>query len=177
MTILAFHIANNGRGAERPAATPSVISPAIDVSRLPLSNAACWQMQIMTECRRQRKLTPSLPAWLKAQGLMTRCVFLSSDEPGEPLIFRYIGTPTLSVLGRAWGRANLNRPTDRDPHAEFAHRVGTEYTEAISAGEAVFNRVSVTGMGQPFVYTHALYGWESYGRRAILSAVDLHTIH
>lgn len=171
MTIIALQLAN-GRGAQRP-----TTAPAIDVSRLSLVEAADWQQQIMAECRRQRVLTPSLPTWLKRSGLMDRCTFLASDGPGLPLVFRYLGAPTLSVLGRAWGRSVLNQPDETDPHIDYAHRIGAEYAETIDAGEAVFNRITVSGMGRPFIYTHALYGWEDRGRRAILSAVDVQTLH
>jgi hypothetical protein len=34
-------------------------------------------------------------------------------------------------------------------------------------------RISVTGLGRPFVYTQALYGWSNRWRRAVLSCVDV----
>ncbi|KAA0573333.1 hypothetical protein FZ983_30430 [Azospirillum sp. B21] len=170
MTVLSFPTTD--RGAQRPA-----IRPETTILRLTLAEAADWQQTIMAECRRQRVLTPSLPAYLKREGLMDRCTFLSSTGPGEPLCFRHLGIPTLSVLGRAWGRSVLNQPDEMDPHVEFAHSVGAQYAETIGAGEAIFNRVTVSGVGRPFVYTHALYGWEVRGRRAVLSAVDLQTLH
>lgn len=170
MTILTFPVEK--RGAQRPA-----IQQETTIVRLTLTEAADWQRTIMAECRRQRVLTPSLPAFLKRAGLMELCTFLSSTGPGEPLVFRHLGVPTLSVLGRAWGRSVLNQPDEADPHVEFAHSIGAQYAESIGAGEAVFNRVTVSGVGRPFVYTHALFGWESKGRRAVLSAVDITTVH
>ncbi|MBK1842451.1 hypothetical protein JHL17_34155 [Azospirillum sp. YIM B02556] len=170
MTILAFP--TQDRGAQRPA-----VRPETSIARLTLAEATDWQRTIMAECRRQRVLSPSLPAFLKRAGLMDRCTFLSSAGPAKPLCFRHLGVPTLSVLGRAWGRAVINQPDEADPHVEFAHSVGAQYAESIGAGEAVFNRVTVSGVGQPFVYTHALYGWEDRGRRAVLSAVDVQTLH
>ncbi len=170
MSVIAFPTIKD-RGAQRPS------FPLIEITRLTLEDAADWQAQIVAECRRQRVLSPSLTGWLKARGLLARCTFLSSDEPGGALCFRFLGEPTLSVLGRAWGRSVLNRPDEQDPHVEFAQNVGAQYAESIGAGEAVFNRVVVSGVGRPFVYTHALYGWEDRGRRAVLSAVDIQTLH
>lgn len=166
MTVLSFPTS-----AARPA------SQSINVTRLSLIDAMDWQRDIMAECHRQRVLTPALPAFLKRAGLLPRCTFLSSDGRGAPLVFRHLGAPTLSVLGRAWGRAVINQPDDTDPHEAYAHRIGAEYAETIGAGEAVFNRITVSGLGRPFVYTHALFGWEDRGRRAILSAVDIQTLH
>lgn len=157
------------------AARPAVQS--ITITRLPLASATDWQQAIAKECRRQRALTPSLPAFLKRVGLLDRCTFLSADGPGAPLIFRHLGVPTLSVLGRAWGRTVINRPDAVDPHEAYAQRIGGEYAETIGAGEAVFNRVTVSGLGTPFTYTHGLFGWEDRGRRAILSAVNVHPLH
>lgn len=170
MTVLSFPTTD--RGALRPAIRPETM-----FLRLTLAEATDWQQTIMAECRRQRVLTPSLPAYLKREGLMDRCTFLSSTGAGEPLCFRHLGIPTLSVLGRAWGRSVLNQPDEMDPHVEFAHSVGAQYAETIGVGEAIFNRVTVSGVGRPFLYTHALYGWEDRGRRAVLSAVDLQTLH
>ncbi|MBP2233402.1 hypothetical protein J2847_006740 [Azospirillum agricola] len=170
MSVLSFP--EVGRNSDRPTA-----EPVTTILRLTLAEATDWQRTIMAECRRQRVLTPSLPAFLKRAGLIDRCTFLSSIGPGEPLCFRHLGVPTLSVLGRAWGRTVLNQPDEMDPHVEFAHSVGAQYAESIGSGEAVFNRVTVSGVGKPFVYTHALYGWEDRGRRAVLSAVDVQTLH
>lgn len=159
------------RGSPRP------ISPEITVSRLALDAAADWQRTILAECRRQRTLTPSVFAYLKRTGLLERCTFLASMDPGSALAFRYLGTPTLGVLGRAWGRSALNRPLDANSHSELSDSAGAQYAEAIEGGEAVFNRISVTGLGQPFVYTHAVYGWIDRGRRAALSCIDVQTLH
>ncbi|MBP2294704.1 hypothetical protein [Azospirillum rugosum] len=168
MSILQF---TRQGAAPRPAALD------IEAQRLPMHTAADWQRAIIEECRRQRTLTPSVFAYLKTAGLLDRCTFLASEGPADPLRFCYIGAPTLRVLGRAWGRSVLNQPVDLDPHEEFAHRVGAEYAEAMGAGEAVFNRFSVTGLGRPFVYTGAVVGWSEGGRRAVLSAIDVLTIH
>jgi len=169
MTAPTFPITN--RGAQRPS------FPMIEISHLTRADAADWQVAVMAECRRLKMLTPSLTGWLKGAGLLSRCTFLSSDGPGEPLCFRDLGEPMLPVLGRAWSRSMLNPPDDQDPHIEFAQNVGAQYAESIGAGETIFSRVIVSGVGRPFVYTHALYGWEDRGRRAVLAAVDIQTLH
>ncbi|QCO00033.1 hypothetical protein D3093_32720 (plasmid) [Azospirillum argentinense] len=169
MSVISFP--NQDRGAQRPA------SPEFDVQRLTFADAADWQRAIIGECRRQRTLTPAVFSFLKAEGLIDRCTFLASEAPGDAIRFRYIGMPTLRVLGRAWGRSVIGQPEEVDPHSEFAHRVGLEYAEAIGAGEALFNRFSVTELGRPFVYTQALYGWEDRGWRAVLSCIDVQTLH
>jgi hypothetical protein len=168
MSVLQFPM---DRGAPRP------VSPVIAVQRLTLDHAADWQLDILSECRRQKTLTPSMLTYLKRTGLLSRCTFLASLEPSSPLLFQYLGEGTLSVLGRAWGRSVLNQPEAADPHSEYAHRIGLQYVEAIGGGEALFNRISVTGLGRPFVYTQALYGWADNGRRAILSCIDVQTLH
>jgi hypothetical protein len=147
------------------------------ITRLTLADAADWQQAIAAECRRQRLLTPSVFAFLKDRRLLDRCTFLASDEGGDALRFLHIGEPTLRVLGRAGGRSMIGQFDVDDPHADFAHSVGAQYAESIGAGEALFNRISVTGMGKPLIYTHALYGWSEGGRRAVLSAVDVRTLH
>ncbi|MFC5358815.1 hypothetical protein [Azospirillum himalayense] len=155
------------QGTRRPAEV------VIDTRRLTMRSAAEWQQQIVTECRRQRTLTPTVFRFLKGSGLLGRCTFLASEGPAEPLRFCYIGAPTVGVLGRGWARSVLDQPVDQDPHTEFACRVGLEYAEAIGAGEALFNRIAVAGVGRPFVYTQALFGWDDRGRRAVLSAIDM----
>ncbi|WP_448208580.1 hypothetical protein [Azospirillum sp. sgz302134] len=169
MSVITFPIQD--RGAARPA------SLDIEARRLAMTSAADWQQDIITECRRQRSLNPSVFAYLKDGGLLDRCTFLASEGPSDPLRFRYIGTPTLSVMGGAWGRSVIGQPEEVDPHSEFAHRIGLEYAEAIGGGEALFNRIAVTGLGRPFVYTQALFGWEDRGRRAVLSAIAVHSLH
>lgn len=169
MSVLQFPTMD--RGAQRPA------SQEFDVQRLTFADAADWQRAIIEECRRQRTLTPAVFSFLKAEGLIDRCTFLASEAPGAAIRFRYIGAPTLRVLGRAWGRSVIGQPEEVDPHSEFSRRVGLEYAEAIGAGEALFNRFSVTGLGRPFVYTQALYGWADRGRRAVLSCIDVQTLH
>ena len=168
MTILQF---------TRQGPAPRPATPEIEAQRLPMHAAADWQLAIVEECRRQRNLTPTVFRFLDGTGLLSRCTFMASEGPTDPLRFCYIGAPTLRVLGRAWGRSVLNQPVDMDPHEEFAHRVGAEYAEAMGAGEALFNRFAVTGLGRPFVYTQALFGWSEGGRRAVLSAIDVQTLH
>ncbi|MBP2311873.1 hypothetical protein [Azospirillum soli] len=170
MAVITFP-ATQDRGALRP------VSTEVSIQRLAMSSATEWQRQIMTECRRQGILNPAVFAYLKANRLLDRCTLLASEGPTSPLLFKFIGVPTLSVLGRAWGRSVLGQPEDIDPHVEFAHSIGMQYVEAIGAGEALFNRISVTGVGRPFVYTHAVYGWSDRGRRAVLSCIDVHTLH
>lgn len=155
------------RGAQRPATTE------ISVRRQSFSMCADWQLAIAEECRRQRTLNPRVFEYLKTNGLLPRCTFLASDEPGAPLRFRYIGSPTLSKLGRAWGRSMLGQSLDVSPHEEFSSSVKAQYGAAIDSGELVLNRIDVHGIGRPFAYTHLLVGWEDKGRRAVLSAINL----
>ena len=152
-------------------------APSIDVKRMTLGLAADWQRDLMAECRQQRSLSPAVFTYLRSRGILERCVFLASMEARTPLLFRYLGGSTLRVLGRRWGESVLNQPEDADPHSEFAHYIGLQYAEAIEGGEALVNRISVAGVGHPFVYTQALFGWEDSGRRAVLSAVEVHTLH
>ncbi|WP_448206500.1 hypothetical protein [Azospirillum sp. sgz302134] len=169
MSVITFPMQD--RGAMPPA------SLDIEAQRLTMTSAADWQQDIIAECRRQRSLNPAVFAYLKDGGLLDRCTFLASEGPSDPLRFRYIGTPTLSVMGRAWGRSVIGQPEEVDPHTEFAHRIGLEYAEAMTAGEGLFNHFVVTGLGRPFAFTHALYGWSDRGRRAVLSCIDVHTLH
>ncbi|MBB3264069.1 hypothetical protein FHW79_001684 [Azospirillum sp. OGB3] len=159
------------QGTRRPAEV------VIDTRRLTMRNAADWQQQIVAECRRQRTLTPAVFRFLKDSGLLSRCTFLASEGPADPLRFCYIGAPTVAVLGRAWARSVLDQPVDRDPHTEFARRVGAEYVEAMAGGEALVNRFSVAGLGRPFDYVQALFGWSDGGRRAVLACIDVQTVH
>lgn len=146
----------------------------LQISRQRCGTMADWQAAIVAECRRHRTLCRPVFDFLKGSGLLTRCTFLASDTPDGPLVFRHIGAPTLSVLGRAWGRAMLNQPTEDDPHTEFSASINAQYASAI-AGEVVHNRIVMLGPwadGKP--YTHALYGWRADdGRRAVLSAIAL----
>ena len=161
----------------RQGAAPRPTALDIEAQRLPMGAAADWQRAIIEECRWQRTLSPSVFRFLEGAGLLSRCTFMASEGPAAPLRFCYIGAPTVGALGRAWARSVLNQPVDQDPHEEFAHRVGAEYAEAMGAGEALFNRFSVTGLGRPFVYTGAVFGWSEGGRRAVLSAIDVQTVH
>ena len=165
-TLLTFP--TTGRNTQRPASLPE-----IGVSHQTLRHCADWQSSIAQECRRQRTLSPRVFDFLKASGLLERCTFLATDEPGGRLRLKYIGAPTLTKLGRAWGRSMLNHPLDDSPHAEFSASVEAQYSAAIGSGELMLNRVDVHGIGCPFAYTHLLVGWEDRGRRAILSAIDI----
>lgn len=170
MSGIAFPIKN--RRAQHPA------FPVIEISRLTLADAADWQAAIMTECRRQRDLTPSLVGFLEARGLLSRCAFLLSDGPDEPLCLHHPEAPGSSPFESSRERSILARPDETDHHLEFAQNVGATYAESIAAGEPIFNRVIVSGVGRPFVYTHALYGWvDERGRRSVLSAIDIQTLH
>lgn len=148
-------------------------APEITITRQPVNRAADWQEAIAQECRRHRRLTPAVFAFLRTTGLLSRCTFLAS-EPGGPLTFRFIGVPTLTVLGTAWARGVLHQPDEADPHADFAAAIGEQYADAIESGDIVFNTIAVQGIGQGFRYTHMLAGWTEHGRRAVLSAVALH---
>ncbi len=160
-----------------PTGTRRLAEIVIDTRRLTKRSAADWQCQVIEECRRQRALTPAVFSFLKATGLLSRCTFLASEGPADPLRFHYIGAPTIGVLGRAWARSVLDQPVDQDPHTEFACRVGAEYAEAIASGEALFNSFSVTGLGRPFDYVQALFGWSDGGRRAVLACIDVKALH
>lgn len=163
-----------------PFPTPAISrSGPMDVAvrRLAVGDAADWQRNILAECRRQRAFTPDIPGYLAKAGLMNRCTFLASDGPTSPLLFKHLAATTVAVLGRAWGQAMLDQPEEADPHGELAHHVGLQYAEAIEGGQALFNRISVAGLGRPLVYTQALYGWSEGGRRAVLSCIDVQDLH
>lgn len=166
-TILTFP--TKVRGATvRPA-----IRADVAVEHKPLRLCADWQSAIAEECRRQRILNPRVFEFLHTTGLLERCTFLATEVAGGPLVLRHIGMPTLTKLGRAWGRAMLGQPLEGSPHPEFAHSVEAQYSAAITSGELLLNRVEVHGIGAPFAYTHLLVGWEDSGRRAVLSAIAL----
>ncbi len=167
MSVVRFP--SRHRGAERPAS-----SEALVIDRRPVNDAADWQQDIRAECRRLRALSPSVFAYLKTTGLLFRCTFLASEGRGQPLLFRYIGAPTLAFLGRSWARQQLGKPDMEDPHHTLAEGVGAQYHEAIDGAEAVFNQVIITGLSAaPKVYTHLLVGWQDgTGRRALLSCLD-----
>ena len=156
------------RGAQRPAIH-------LEIQRQRGATAADWQAAVIAECRRHETLNPALVANLKRAGLLERCTFLASDTPGGPLRFRYIGCPTITMLGRAWARHHLGRPHVENPHAEFVDVMSPLYAEAIEGDEPVHNLVTMCGLwpeGRP--YTHVLCGWQAQdGRRAVLSAIEL----
>jgi hypothetical protein len=154
-----------------PHPPPAQIDIAIE--RLVIGAAADWQKSVLAECKRQRTLTPAIPGYLKETGSLNHCTFLASTDSVSSLLFIHLGYSTLAVLGRAWGRAVLKRPQEADPHSELARCIGVQYAEAIEGGQALVNRISVTGLGRPFVYTQALYGWSHSRRRAVLSCVDV----
>ncbi|WP_085555755.1 hypothetical protein [Azospirillum agricola] len=155
----------------------------IEITHLTLADAADWQVAVVTECRRRKALTPALANWLERVGLLSRCSFLSSSGPGEPLSLFRPGRSASPVSGRPWGEGGLEpdgaetAAVTPDPLVAFARDVGAEYAESVGPGETAFSRVIVSGVGRPFVYTHALYGWEDRGRRMVLSAVDIQTLH
>lgn len=148
----------------------------LDLHRETTARMADWQAAIIRECQRHEELCPAIFDFLKRTKLLHRCTFLASDVPGGPLLFRYIGAPTIAVLGRGWARQQLGQPEEEDPFEAVATTVGAQYVEAISGGEALFNTVATTGMGShPMSFDHALFGWEARdGRRAVLSAITLH---
>lgn len=151
--------------------------PAIrlDLHRESSGHMLDWQAAIIAECRRHDTLNAQLVANLKRAGLLERCTFLASDTPGGPLRFRYIGCPTVTMLGRAWARQHLGRPHLENPHAEFVDLMSPLYAEAIEGDEAMHNLITMHGPwaeGRP--YTHVLCGWQAQdGRRAVLSAIEL----
>lgn len=161
--ILAFPTTNRGAAAR----------PEIEVEHQPLRRCADWQADIARECRRQRTLNPGIFHYLRFSGLIECCTFLASETAGGPLVFQHISVPTLTKLGRAWGRSMLGQPIDGSSHTEFTHSVESQYGAAISSGELLLNRIEVHGIGAPFAYTHLLVGWEDGRRRAVLSAINL----
>ncbi|MBP2302497.1 hypothetical protein [Azospirillum picis] len=158
---------------------PAVIQPPaceVVVQRRTVRQALDWQQAIVGEARRYPHGSPDLVRYLKDSGLLPRCSFLSSEQNGGPLLFRFIGRPALDTLGEAWGRMVLGKPEVEDPHCDFSAAIAREYAEAIESGEAVVNEVSVTGIGRPFSFSHALVGWRQGQHRAILSAVKMHDV-
>ncbi|HYD68493.1 hypothetical protein [Azospirillum sp.] len=157
---------------------PALRAPAIhlEIERRRGAVVADWQAAVIAECRRHETLNPALVANLKRAGLLERCTFLASDTPAGPLRFRYIGCPTIAMLGRGWARRHMGRPHMENPHVEFPDALAPLYAEAIDGGEPLHNRVTMHGPwaeGRP--YTHVLCGWKAAdGRRAILSAIALH---
>ena len=160
--VLAFPT----RGAQRPAVVHA------ELERQPVRVANDWMQEVAAECGRHATLCPPVFDFLKRTGLLTRCVLIASDA-GGPLTWRYIGEPTVKVMGRGWGRANLGQPVTADERADFGNTMGTSYAEALATGSAVVNRVHLIGLASPLVYRHSLIGWEANGRRAVLSCVQL----
>lgn len=155
------------RGAQRPAIVHA------ELERQPIRVANDWMQAVAAECGRHRTLCPPIFDYLKRTGLITRCVLIASD-PSGPLTWRYIGEPTVSVMGRSWGRANLGRPVLEDERADFGDSMGASYAESVDTGEVLVNRVWLHGLASPLVYLHSLIGWKtSDGRRAVLSCVQL----
>ncbi|MBK3798655.1 hypothetical protein GAY33_05315 [Azospirillum brasilense] len=159
------------RRPDPPAPAPEVIT--VDIHRQPEWAALDWQLAIRDLWRDHPTLCPSFKDKLKATGLLPRCCFLASLDNG-PLIFRYIGEPTIAFLGREWARYQLGKPDLDDPHQTLAEGVGAQYREAIEGGAPVFNRVMITGLSaEPKIYTHLLLGWRlPDGNRALLSCLD-----
>ena len=167
MTILAFP--TKLQGAEHQQ-RPEI---HLDLHRERSVTMLDWQARIIEECHRHDTLNPALIGALERMNLLDRCTFLASDYAGGPLRFRFIGCPTILVLGRAWARTNLGRPHEENLHAEFPVSLGAEYVKAIG-GEVVHNRINMSGAGAVPSYTHALVGWRAAdGREAVLSAIAL----
>lgn len=155
------------RGATRPAIVHA------ELERQPVRMANDWMQAVAAECGRHATLCPPIFDFLKRTGLLSRCVLIASD-PGGPLTWRYVGQPTISVMGRAWGRSNLGQPVTADERADFGNTMGGCYAETIDTGHVLVNRVRLHGLGRPLVYLHSLIGWRaSDGRRAVLSCVQL----
>lgn len=154
------------RGAARPATIHA------ELERQPVRVANDWMQAVAAECGRHATLCPPVFDFLKRTGLLSRCVLIASDEAG-PLTWRYVGQPTIKVMGRGWGRSNLGQPVTEDERADFGDAMGDCYAEAIDTSEAVVNRVRLHGLGRPLVYLHSLIGWQANGRRAVLSCVQL----
>lgn len=169
MSTSAFHISNRG------AATAAF--PVIEITPMPLTEAAGWQTEIMAECRRQPMLSSSLTGWLKQAGLLSRCCFLANDQPGEPLCLQFIDEDMLEGSNPTWGCPLLDPEPGGRATIDYAHLIALEFAGTVTAGNAVFNRVTVWGSGVPFTCSHLVYGWEEFGRRAVLSAIDVHTLH
>ncbi|MBK3735702.1 hypothetical protein GAY29_21890 [Azospirillum brasilense] len=167
MTVLRF---------PQTAIQPPPVEVDVRIARHRTADALDWQQAIIAEARRYPGGSPALIRWLRETGLLAQCSYFSTDSDGGPLRFRYIGRPALDTLGEAWGRMMLGRPENEDPHDIFAAAISRQYAEAIEGGEAVYNEISVTGIGQPFSFTHALIGFQAGTRRAVLSAVKMHDV-
>ena len=135
--------------------------------------AVDWQAAIVAECRRLGALSPALFAFLERMALLDRCTFLASDGADDPLRFRYLGAPTRAFFGRGWARTMLGKSEGEDVHAGLVQGFHAAYAEAVEGGEALFNRVVISGLSvAPLVYRHALIGWQDRaGRRAVLSCM------
>lgn len=154
-----------------PSARPAI---HLELHRERSATMLDWQARIVEECQKHETLNPALVTALKRMGLLDRCTFLLNDHAGGPLRFRYIGCPTILVLGRAWARQNLGRPHVENPHGDFPVNLGAEYAEAVHGGEPVHNRVRMHGPAVVPSYTHVLAGWRrDDGREAVLSAIAL----
>lgn len=137
--------------------------------------ASDWMSAVVARCTSQNVIDPALVSWLKRGDLLQRCVFLASDGPNDPLKFRFIGTPSIRVMGRSWARRNLGRAVADNDGSDFGDAMAASYDEAIDGGGALYNRITLTGsLRDPVVYTHSLVGWRMPdGRRAVLSCVQL----
>lgn len=147
---------------------------AVEIHRQPLWVGTDWQLAIRDLCRRERQFGPPVLDWLRETGLMSNCLLLASDTRAGPLIFRYIGQPSIKFLGRRWAAERLGTPESENPFHELGDGVGEHYHTAIDGGEILLNRIRLVGMSaEPLTYTHLLVGWRaSDGRRALLSCLD-----
>ncbi|HEY0836873.1 MAG TPA: hypothetical protein VGE72_23385 [Azospirillum sp.] len=146
----------------------------VEVHRQPARYALEWQQKIVALWRRHPTLSPAFHDELAATGLLSRCVFLSSDDGGA-LCFRYIGEPTRKVFGNRWADGLIGRRHTEDEHTEYARAIGAEYQEAIESGEPVYNRLLITGLARPPTnYRHLLLGRSlDDGRQALVALIDL----
>lgn len=159
-----------GRGAPPPA--PS-LPLSVTIHRQPLSVAADAQTMALGLWRSHRDLTPGTAAALRSADLLRHCGILSSETADGPLLCRRFADATVHVFGRAWAARQLGRPSDNDPHSEYALRIGAEYGEALDGGEPVYNRLVIHGLAAPVVYSHLLIGWRAPdGRRTLLTVID-----
>ncbi|HYH17220.1 MAG TPA: hypothetical protein VD995_01265 [Azospirillum sp.] len=174
-TLLSAFSANGVDAADRleTSPRPEPAAACVEIHRQPVRHALEWQQKIVTLWRRHPTLSPAFHDELVATGLLSRCVFLSSND-GGPLRFRYIGEPTRRVFGNRWADGLIGRYHSEDEYTEFARAIGAEYQDAIESGEPVYNRLLLTGLSRPPInYRHLLLGWStSDGRQALLALID-----
>ncbi len=160
-------------GMERSPASSSPPLLRAHLERRPVKDAAAWMLDVAAECARHSTFNRGIIDYLRACGLVNQCVILAAD-PGGPLTFRFIGIPTMIVMGRAWARQNLGRPVAQADGTDFGDAMFASYDDAADGTSPVVNRVSLNGLVRPLTYTHSLIGWrDGAGGRVILSCVQL----